>query len=224
MQALYAVRPNGIRHSFFLRRNTSDLYTMVQIFIKQQYNIKLPFTPATIIDAGSNIGLASVYFKNLYPDAHIITIEPDNDNFQLLQKNLSHYSNMSYLQGGIWFKNASLKVSDKNQHGKWGLVVEETAPGTKDAITAYTIQDVLQQKSWKTLDLLKLDIEGSEKEVFEQGNCDWMKKTRAMIVELHDRTKDGTASAFFNAIVKNISNYSVELMGDNIIVINHDIK
>jgi len=43
----------------------------------------------------------------------------------------------------------------------------------------------------RSVDLLKIDIEGAEKEVFE--GCDWMDDIRCLMIELHDRFKPGSS-------------------------------
>src|SRR4051812_20342978 len=69
--------PN-IRHRVYLRCGTSDFLLFRNIFIQGEYNIHLPFQPATIIDAGANIGLAAIKFANDYPSAKIVCVEPES--------------------------------------------------------------------------------------------------------------------------------------------------
>jgi hypothetical protein len=40
-----------------------------------------------------------------------------------------------------------------------------------------------------SIDLLKVDIEGAEKEAFE--TCDWIRDVRCLMIELHDGFKPG---------------------------------
>jgi len=48
-------------------------------------------------------------------------------------------------------------------------------------------------------DLLKLDIEGAEREIFDAGDLDWMNRTHTIMIELHDRFCPGCEAAFLNA-------------------------
>jgi hypothetical protein len=49
-----------------------------------------------------------------------------------------------------------------------------------------------------SIDLLKIDIEGAEKEVFEV--CDWMGDVHSLMIELHDRFKPGCSEAVAPAV------------------------
>jgi hypothetical protein len=66
--------PQIIKHPVFLRYPSTDLNTYKQIFKDLSYDCELMFEPDVIVDAGANIGLASVYFANKYPNAKIILI------------------------------------------------------------------------------------------------------------------------------------------------------
>jgi len=59
-----------------LRSNTSDVNVFAEMFLFRDYNYNLPISPKTIIDAGANVGYASLWFHHKYPSAHIIAIEP----------------------------------------------------------------------------------------------------------------------------------------------------
>ena len=101
----------GIALPIKLRKETSDLRTFYQVFVNNEYDIKVPFDPKIIIDGGANIGLFSILISNRFPQSKIIAIEPDSENFKLLEHNLSGYPTVSCENAGIWSKNTSLKVS-----------------------------------------------------------------------------------------------------------------
>ncbi len=86
----------NIKHPIYLRNETSDSPTFKQVFLDNEYNIKFNKSSKTIIDGGANIGFFALKVKNELPNAKIICIEPDKDNFRILQKNLENYSNVFF--------------------------------------------------------------------------------------------------------------------------------
>ena len=86
------IKLKNIEHKIALRPNTSDVTTFKHIFAHGDYDISIKPEPKLIIDAGANIGLASIYFANRYPSAKIIAVELAPSNFQVLLKNTSHYN------------------------------------------------------------------------------------------------------------------------------------
>jgi len=65
---LIKVVKDEIMFPFYLRSHTSDVPTYDQVFIDEEYCFISKKAPKIIIDAGANIGLASIYFANKYPD------------------------------------------------------------------------------------------------------------------------------------------------------------
>ncbi len=89
-----------------------------------------------------------------------------------------------------------------------------------DGITTLTIPEILDIEGWSTVDLLKIDIEGAEKELFEHpSHRDWQGRFRILVVELHDWLKPGCSMAFFRAIVS-LKKVEMSLSGENMIIIN----
>lgn len=76
--------PSGV----LIRNNPSDHSVFTQIFILEEYNIKIDNEIKTIVDCGANIGLSSLFFLSKYPNATLIAIEPEKNNFNLLRRNL----------------------------------------------------------------------------------------------------------------------------------------
>jgi len=212
----------GIREKFSLRSNTTDKATFYQVFIKRQYSIKLSKKPAVIIDGGANIGLFAILMKNKYPDAKIICIEPDPENFELLQKNVLVYQNVYCENCGLWNKDTLLDVYDKYNGGKCAMVISENTEGGK--IKGITLDTLLKKYSINRIDLLKLDIETSEKNLFAENFQNWLSKTKVIVIELHDWMEAGCSQTFFQAINKTIKNYSYSHSGENVMIINNDLN
>lgn len=213
------INASEYRDSFHLRPFTSDYYTFDQVFLRDQYNIQFPFTPTTIIDAGANIGLAAVYFSKKYPQAKIVAIEPSKDNYTMVLKNTVAYPNVKAYCMGLWNKDVHLAIMNADGVNN-AFMVEETVPENPEAIPAISISTILEQEGWLTIDILKIDIEGSEKEVFESGYQSWLPKTKAIIIELHDHMRQGASKSVFHAISQ--YNFSCEMQDENLIFINLD--
>jgi len=205
---------------FYLRNNFSDRYTFNQVFVDDQYRIEFPFTPKTILDGGANIGLSSAYFAHKYPGAQIVAVEPSAQNFEVLQKNTAAFPQVKGFNKGIWNKEVFLHIINKGENDN-AFMVEETTADTKDALAAISIESVMLAEGWETIDLLKLDIEGSEKEVFEENYDYWLPRTKAIVIELHDHMRPGASKALFKAISQ--YNFSFSMQHENLIFVNRDL-
>jgi FkbM family methyltransferase len=130
------------------------------------------------------------------------------------EKNTSLYVNIMVVQAGIWNRKTFLKIV--NQEGeKWSFQVQESEC-YNGAIEAITIEDIMKLSSSEFIDILKLDIEGSEKEVFSSSQ-DWIDKVGILIVELHDKFKPGCSESFYSAVSK--FNFKKFRKGENIILV-----
>lgn len=210
-----------LKHPFSIRDNPYDFATLEEVVLKEEYDIELSFEPRTIIDGGANIGLTSIFFANKYPDAQIVSVEPEAGNFQMLRKNTKQYPNISLLNAGIWNRNTNLTIVDTGK-GHNSFTVEELSVPTKNSIEAISIVDILHERKWKTIDILKLDIEGSEKNVFEKNYESWLPSVKVLVIELHDRIIDGCSETVFEALAN--YDFSREVKGENYIFINKDLQ
>jgi FkbM family methyltransferase len=210
----------------YLRPKSSDLLTFHQIFTFKEYDINLGFVPRFIIDAGANIGLASVFFANKFPETKIIAIEPENSNFKMLEKNTKNYKNVLLNKRALSNEsNLSFDVVDRGL-GNWGFVTEihdlNIIHKVVDTVRSITIDEILIEHNLEYLDLLKIDIEGGEKELFESNYENWLPRTKCIIIELHDGINKGSSKSFFNAISK--YDFSYFNRGENLLLINNSIS
>jgi FkbM family methyltransferase len=189
---------NGM--NIYVRTNTSDIYVAISSLFEKEYDHIRATNPKFIIDAGANIGTSSIFFAEKYPDASIIAVEPEESNFDLLLQNTSNYDNIIAIKAAIW--GSSDKRTIKNQFsGHWGYTISNTQKRSKSTgqeINCITIGALMEKYGIDTIDLLKMDIEGSEKNVLENSS-DWINSVEIMTVELHDRICMGCTRAFYLA-------------------------
>lgn len=179
------------------------------------------FQPKMIVDGGGNIGCAAIYYAKTYPDAQIYSLEPDKENFQLLTFNTVFYPNIHPIQSGLWGKETFLQVEDPKR-GKWGLMTSEATTEVPESFKSTTISKILSESGFEEIDILKLDIEGAEKEVFSAPDVDeWLSKVKVLTIELHDRFKRGCSYAFFKVMSK--YKWFLAQRGENLIFIRENL-
>ena len=216
------VRVPDLPHPFVLRGNQADILTFEQNFISNLWLWELcrqrldPRSVRAVIDCGANIGITSIIFKQLFPGCRLAAVEPSPENFAMLQENLRPYEQVRLFHAGVWSRTTRLKVVDRYNIGYNGLVVEETTE--KDAIPALSVEDVARQAGIEGIDILKIDIEGAERELFA-GDCDrWIASTRALIVEVHDYAIPGSSRSFVKAIARH--DFDIFIGGESLFCLN----
>jgi FkbM family methyltransferase len=214
----------GSRTKVLLRLGSSDISVFNGIFRWREYGWDLDRQPRTIIDGGAYIGLSAIYFTMRYPGVRVVAVEASERNFALLVRNTSAFPNIEPVHAALWPQPGSLVLTDPGT-GLWGLQVKEALapdgaagggvagePG--DSVRAITIDDIIRDHGLGRVDLLKVDIEGAEKELFTDPGP-WLAQVDAICVELHDWFKVGCTRTFFAAV----EDFSVEAWrGENVLV------
>lgn len=212
------IRLPWLKHPVYFRGIGSDAKMFEQLFINKEYDVPVSFQPKTIIDLGANVGYAALFFANKYPAANIFSVEPDTSNYETAAKNVAPYKNVQLVKGAVWHEPATINLVDKGL-GEASYMVE---PGEgANTVRAYTIKEIMDLMQADTIDILKIDVEGTEKELFEHNYQEWLPRTRLLIVETHDRYKKGTSKAVFKAVSE--YNFSLELSGENLVLYNQDL-
>ena len=190
------LRVRGLERSVSLRPRTSDAAVFHKFFAEPS---EPPFRlqPRVIVDAGANIGLSVLRFRQLYPEAQIIAIEPEAANFELLRQNTAHDPRVVCIRGALWPRKTAVAVESPDGQ-PWSFACAER-PDAGATVTTLT-PDELVDLAGGTIDLLKLDIEGAERDLFEADDTGWLRRVRAVVIEFHDRMRPGCAAAFYRQI------------------------
>ena len=180
-----------------LRKNSTDIDVFNQVFVSKEYDLPIPFEPKFIIDAGANIGLTSLFYACKFPLATIISIEPDNENFDLLQKNTCRHSNVLPIKRALWKNEEKIFLLKSNSNDSHSIVKMQK---NSEEVASLTLNTIIVQYNPGIIDILKMDVEGAEKEIFSVDVKNWLPIVRTLVVELHDRFKPGCAMSVFKAL------------------------
>jgi FkbM family methyltransferase len=185
-----------------LRHGTSDVMCLQNVFLDQEYETPFPADPKVVIDGGANIGLTTLYFSQKFPKAKIIAIEPEPSNFEMLKKNCGDLPGVVLVNAALWPTERTLVIQDASVE-KWAFSVGEgSSLSNSESVKAITIPELLRKYDLEYIDILKLDIEGAERELFKEGAESWLGDVGQIIIELHDRLRPGCAFAFYSKIIQ----------------------
>ncbi len=179
------------------RARTHDGAVIRQIYLWRELEADFPGAVRTIVDAGANIGVSARYLAQRFPGARIVCLEVDRGNVELLSRNVGSVPGAQVRSQALWGRRARVAIENPTAATD-GYRCIERADGPIDAVG---LADLLDELGLETLDLLKLDIEGAELEVFTREPERWLPRVRMIMVELHDRYRPGCTQAM-NDIVR----------------------
>lgn len=214
---LSAIRVPRLGQVFFFR-SAEDKGAISHLFYPGTRILDTPECPVrTIVDAGANIGVETVRMLHFHPDARVFAIEPVRANFEILQKNTAEKKErVSTLMAGLWSSDTRLEVLSGSTYE--GFSVRPADAESAGHIDAVTMQRVLSDVGGE-IDILKMDIEGAEYEVFSQ-NTEWVNHVKAFVFECPDRDHPGAAFQIFRALSHlPLRTY---ISGENLVLIRED--
>jgi FkbM family methyltransferase len=184
-----SIQPPVLAHPVRVRMfPRSDDSVFDQVFIVREHAPLVHLeNPGFILDLGANVGYASALFASQYPGARILAVEPDPGNFRLCRENLRPYGDrVRTLLGAVWARRSRLALA-RGQSGDgrdWAVQVQETSNEHDARVEAWDVPALLELAGEPFVDLAKIDIEGSEAEIFA-ANTDWLSRVRNICIELH---------------------------------------
>ena len=117
-----------------------------------------------------------------------MAIEAELGNFGICRQNLEPYSSrVRAIHGAVWPRSEPLIVvrGEPEQVKEWAFSVRPCRDGEPKEIDGISLNDVVESSSKKWIDLLKIDIEGGERELFASGFESWLSRTRTIVIETH---------------------------------------
>lgn len=176
----------------------SDYLVFNQIFRDEEYKVvasllkhsyKQENHSNVLIDAGANVGYATIYLQQKINFDKIICIEPSKDNFEILKKNIE----LLDLENEALFLNRALadkegvkfNISNDFRDGKdWSFTTKESDSGE---IQGITLNEIVKKNNLQEINLLKIDIEGAERFIFQNStDLSFLKITKVIVLEIHD--------------------------------------
>lgn len=157
----------------------SFLASWEEIFEREIYAFNHANDKPRILDCGANVGVSCLYFRKRFPNARITAFEPDPEIFAYLQSNLASAGclGVELIPKGVWSSNTTLRFQSEGADA--GRIGNEEGK-TVIEIPTVRLRDFLN----KSVDLLKIDIEGAETEVIlDIAPC--LGKVRNIFVEYH---------------------------------------
>jgi FkbM family methyltransferase len=181
-----------------VRPHTTDILSFYQVFHEKEYDFseyrqfprilaayqrifdsgRIPF----IVDAGANVGAASIWFSKQFPEARILAIEPNGENAELCRLNTRDLPNIKVIEAAIGSEPGTVSLSNPAKQA-WAFRTTRTTDGE---IAVRTIPHlILDEQRAASLFLAKIDIEGFEEDLFANNN-EWLDEVEVIIIELHD--------------------------------------
>jgi FkbM family methyltransferase len=207
-----ALRMKGQRAPFRFRPGTSDKEVIEHIFIAGEYDWLPRHTPKTILDLGANIGATARYFLANIAGSRVIALEPDEGNHELLAANLAPFGDRAEAQhAAVWSRDTSIKVvrGEFLDGSEWTYQAKEHPDDSLPSVAAKSVPTIMEEAGLDTVDMLKIDIEGGELELFGSGSPEWLRRVKNISIELHGHDCE---TAFFRAMEP--YDYSVERRGE----------
>jgi len=191
----------------FLRPDLVDLKVFLSCMSGEFDVITMnPDDVETVVDLGGFIGISARVFADKYPKAKIFVVEPDPDNFDLLKQNVDAFPQIQPINGAICGKPQKLTFF-KRSSGNWGTSIkssEDAIASNSFEVQGYDMRQLSDIMGFDRIDLLKVDIEGAEADVFAQPS-DILNETKVVLIELHDYL-DPQASKVFSDFARDRTN------------------
>lgn len=212
-QSALQIHIPSIRSDCSIRIPGTDLDTLSEIFVHRVYEgiICREKDPSYIVDLGANIGLATLYMANAFPRSSIFAVEPDPGNYAILKRNVAGLvakSRCTTVNAAVWGRDTSLVAGIPTAGGYDAIQVREStghALGNGNQVEGMSMDSIFAASRFPRIDVLKIDIEGAETQLF-QGNLNWLDKVSTIAIEFHGTSRDQSG---FDAAVE-AHGFSVE--------------
>jgi FkbM family methyltransferase len=188
-----------------------------EIFLRKQYQFEPESQEPVILDVGSNIGLATLFFKWVFPRARIVAFEPDPEAFAILTRNVSEnqLEEVLMLNQAVYDGDGSVYL-----YRDWATPGSPQTTTTRkqwaqigEQVPATRLSDYVEGP----VDFVKLDVEGAERAVIRELEATGkLGSVRGMVIEYHHHLDpdEDELSELLGALERAGFGYQLEARGD----------
>jgi FkbM family methyltransferase len=167
------------------------------------------------IDIGANVGLFTEWVLDRFgSDTKIVSIEPNRSAASAFKNMHSGKSNIILEEVAIWSETGKEIEMLINPENTLISSLEGSGSGYSESQKVYTktLLDVMKDNSMDQVDLLKIDVEGAEYEIFESISSDDLKRFKHLLIEFHNNH-----GGRINQIIEKIksANFEIDLRDDD---------
>jgi FkbM family methyltransferase len=206
---------NGLKYRFLVRRRTSDEIVARQVLFRGEYESLIQMISRleglasikSIVDAGANVGFATIYLLGHCPAATCYSIEPEAKNFEALLENIrvNDFQNVFPIKAALWGVNEYVGLSrDFRDGADWSVQArrQEGSDG-QGLVRGVTLHQLIEELCLPQVDVLKVDIEGAEAEVFSTRAAPekFLSKVKFLAMEIHEEM--GRKEEILNMLAEN---------------------
>ncbi len=179
-----------LRSGASLRVSTrGEVKVFWEVFVHQCYRVWPDCN--TVIDAGANIGAFSVWAAQHLPSALILALEPHPETYAKLQHNLTANGlgdRAQAFHGALAAQSGKRSLDGEPESQRRSLIAADQATESAGSIqvSSITLTDLLDKYNLPQVDLLKMDIEGSEWEVLHLTPVSTFRRIRRLQFEYHE--------------------------------------
>lgn len=159
------LRVNGTSISLHIRFH-EELMLLQEIFCRRIYDFSSVHNARFVIDCGANCGISTLFLYTLFPNAKILALEPNPELFSRLKEMVSGYTNITPLQCAVGGTNRRAFFFVSPHTTVASSLIRRSGSDTEYSVSVKTLETIMDENNFPTIDALKFDIEGAEGEMF----------------------------------------------------------
>lgn len=194
-----------LQYEFVVPDALSFIWQFKEIFVDDFYKFRTTSKNPVIYDCGANVGTSCAYFKYLFPSSRIVAFEPNIKIADYLEKNLIRNSiqDIEVVRKAVWIDESGIDLGIENADGSSIFLDKD-----RTKVDSVRLKHYLEKES--RIDMLKVDIEGAEINVF-QDCSNSLKNVQNIFIEFHSyRDNPQKVSEIISVLEKAGFNYFID--------------
>ena len=191
--------PFALRNGLSLHHGPADdpILLIREIYLDRVYTrggFYRPKLTDTVLDLGANIGFYALWLQGQALGIRVHSFEPASENRERLVQNVRVNGLEEYISVYPFAVSDGLKLVNLHRaesSGHRSLFDRATTLEGIEEVEAVDLAFAVKQTGAALIDMLKIDVEGSEIEIVEGAGAEVWQKIKRVVVEYHDLFRPG---------------------------------
>ena len=216
-------RANYKNLQVYYREGTADESVLRDSFDNDIFFSSIPYYKvkpnAVVIDVGAHIGTFALLLSNMAPAGKVFAIEPAQDTFDVLEKNVianKLKGKLIPVKAALFNANSNIKLFHDEQGGNWGHSIVSKLSSSFEEVETITLDSFFERYQIQKCDLIKFNCEGAEFKIIQSVSDKILNSIDTWIVLFHeDLETEGSHMRIVNRFKQNGFKVNVLRMSDD---------